>query len=72
MGIEEVVIMDILIIYDRTSYIIYHGSGSVREPVGLPFIWIDVPRGKQITGVDVNIKPNVAILRIDLNQECNY
>ena len=59
--------MDTLIIYDSTGYVITLMSGSVREPVGIPFIWAVVPVGKRIKltdgiGVDVSVTPNVAIL----------
>ncbi len=54
--------MRTLIVYDETGYIIYQASGDVREPVGIPFLWVDVPEGKQITGVDVTVTPNAAIL----------
>lgn len=59
--------MNTLIIYDITGYVISTGSGSVREPIGIPFLWVEIPEGKQIKltdgiGVDVNITPNVAIL----------
>lgn len=51
-----------LIIYDTTGYIIHQASGDVREPVGIPFLWVDIPEGKRITGIDVTVTPNVAIL----------
>lgn len=56
-----------LIIYDNTGYIISAMSGSVREPVGIPFINIIIPIGKQIKltngiGIDVSVAPNIAIL----------
>ena len=54
--------MRTLIVYDETGYIIFQGSGDVREPVGIPFLWVDVPKGKRIVGVDVSVSPNVAIL----------
>ena len=54
--------MRTLIIYDGTGYIIFQGSGDVREPVGIPFLYADVPEGKRVTGVDVTVTPNVAIL----------
>lgn len=54
--------MRTLVVYDATGYIIYQASGDVREPVGIPFLWVDVPRGKRITGVDITVTPNVAIL----------
>lgn len=54
--------MKTLIIYDATGFIIFQASGDVREPVGIPFLWVDVPEGKYISGVDVTVTPNVAIL----------
>ena len=57
--------MNTLIIYDSTGYVIAQMSGAVREPVGIPFIWSEVPDGKRVVseiGVDVSVTPNVAIL----------
>lgn len=59
--------MNMLIIYDSNGYVISQMSGAVREPVGIPFIWIEIPVGKRIKltdgiGVDVTVSPNVAIL----------
>ena len=44
--------MQTLVIYDTTGYIISQMSGDVREPVGIPFIWVEVPVGKRIVSVD--------------------
>lgn len=59
--------MNTLLIYDSAGYIIAQMSGSVREPQGIPFIWVEVPAGKRIKitdgiGVDVSVTPNVAFL----------
>jgi hypothetical protein len=59
--------MNTLIIYDSTGYVISQMSGPVREPVGIPFIWVEVPTGKQIKvtdgiGVNVSVTPNLAFL----------
>lgn len=61
--------MNTLIIYDTTGYILSTASGSVREPVGIPFIYVDIPIGKRIkviddviSLIDVSVTPNVAIL----------
>lgn len=54
--------MRTLIIYDIDGYVISQMAGDVREPVGIPFLWVDVPQGKRITGVDVTVTPNVAVL----------
>lgn len=44
--------MQTLIIYDNTGFIISQMSGDVREPIGIPFMWVEVPEGKYIVGVD--------------------
>ncbi|MBE5965431.1 MAG: hypothetical protein E7255_00385 [Lachnospiraceae bacterium] len=44
--------MQTLIIYDATGYIISQMSGDVREPVGIPFLWIEIPEGKRVVSVD--------------------
>jgi len=59
--------MDTLIIYDESGYVIFQGQGAVREPIGIPFIWVEIPTGKRIKitdgiGVDVSVTPNVAFL----------
>lgn len=47
--------MSTLIIYDNTGYILSGPmSGDVREPVGIPFMWVEVPENKRITGIDVS------------------
>ena len=54
--------MRTLVIYDNTGKIFFNAGGDIIEPVGIPFIWVEVPEGKRITGVDVTVTPNVAIL----------
>jgi len=54
-----------LVIYDATGYIIQQMSGSVREPVGIPFLWIEVPEGKIVQSVDVSATPHVPVF-VDL------
>lgn len=44
--------MQTLIIYDNEGYIISQMSGDVREPVGIPFIWVEIPEDKRIVSVD--------------------
>jgi len=58
--------MNTLIIYDSTGYAITWGVG-IREPIGIPHLWVEIPAGKQLKitdgiGVDVSVTPNVAIL----------
>lgn len=54
--------MKTLIIYDNTGKIFLNASGDVQEPMGIPFLYVDIPQGKRITGVDVTVTPNFAIL----------
>lgn len=61
--------MNTLIIYDETGYILStrRGEPSPREPIGVPFIWIDIPEGKRIKitdgiGVDTSVTPHQVIL----------
>ncbi|MEC0092897.1 hypothetical protein [Paenibacillus macquariensis] len=53
--------MHTLVIYDGTGYIISQMNGDVREPIGLPFLWIEVPEKKRLVSVDVSVTPNVPI-----------
>ncbi|MDF2984722.1 MAG: hypothetical protein K0R50_232 [Eubacterium sp.] len=47
--------MKTLVIYDETGFIISQMQGSdLREPVGLPFMYIEVPQGKMFRSVDVS------------------
>jgi hypothetical protein len=59
--------MNTLIIYDSTGYIISQAQGAIREPQGIPFLWVDIPLGKRIKvtngiGIDTTVTPNKAIL----------
>lgn len=57
------------VIYDETGYIIStkKGEPTPREPIGVPFLWAEIPSGKQIKitdgiGVDVSVTPHELIL----------
>lgn len=61
--------MRTLIIYDNQGYILsaYSGFPEPREPQGVPYLWVDIPEGKQLkitdgVGVDVSVTPHQAIL----------
>lgn len=61
--------MKTLIIYDNEGYILSTRSGepTPREPIGVPFLWIEIPVGKQLKinngiGVDTTVTPHQAIL----------
>ena len=58
-----------LIIYDELGYIlsIRQGEPAPRTPLGVPFLWAEIPQGKQLKitdgiGVDVSATPHQAIL----------
>jgi len=53
--------MNTLIIYDGTGYVIYQASGNVREPIGVPFMWVEIPEGKHIVSVDVSGETHIPV-----------
>lgn len=47
--------MKTLVIYDKTGFILSQMQGSdLREPVGIPFMWIEIPLGKILKSIDVS------------------
>lgn len=61
--------MKTLIIYDNLGYILSQSQGEPlpREPIGVPFIWVEIPDGKRTrgigsVGVDITITPHKVIL----------
>lgn len=54
--------MKTLIIYDNDGVVYFNVSHYYNLPNGLPYIEIEVPEGKIITGVDVSITPHQVIL----------
>lgn len=52
--------MKTLIIYDLEGTVISSISGSYKVPVGIPYLEIEVPIGKMITGIDT--ETNLPIL----------
>ncbi|WMJ88850.1 hypothetical protein [Anaerocolumna sp. MB42-C2] len=53
--------MKSLIIYDNTGKLYYQASGNVNEPIGLPFMWVEIPEGKYINRIDTLITPHQPI-----------
>lgn len=54
--------MQTLIIYDNEGFIISQMQGSsLREPVGIPHLWVEIPQGKSLASIDVLVMPNVPI-----------
>lgn len=55
--------MQTLVVYDNDGFVLYTQQGSeLREPVGVPFLWIEVPRDKRVANVDVSTTPHQAVL----------
>ncbi len=51
-----------LVIYDNSGFIISQMQGSeLREPTGVPFLWVEIPAGKQLTTIDVTVPPHVPV-----------
>lgn len=53
--------MKTIIIYDEEGYIITQNEGNVRKPAGVPYLEVEIPADKILTGIDVTVTPNVAI-----------
>ena len=50
--------MKTLIVYDSNGKIFYQASGSVVEPTGLTFLWVEIPQGQYVERVDVTDPAN--------------
>lgn len=53
--------MQTLIIYDNEGFILSQMSGSVREPVGVPFLWVEVSEGKYVDSIDTTGEIDVPV-----------
>jgi hypothetical protein len=53
--------MKTLIIYDTAGNLIKVVTGTYNVPVGIPYLEVEVPTGKQLKGVDTSVTPNVPI-----------
>lgn len=51
-----------LVVYDTTGRIITTAIGDVIEPVGVPFLWVEVPKGKYVTSIDVSKDIHIVVL----------
>ena len=55
--------MNTLIIYDDTGFIISQMAGDVREPEGIPFMWVEIPQGKRLVGIDTTKEKHEPIFK---------
>jgi len=53
--------MQTLVIYDTTGRIIFQAKGNVQEPEGIPFMWLDIPEGKLLKGINTAVEPHEPI-----------
>lgn len=53
--------MEMIVIYDMTGKIYYCAGGDVAEPVGIPFLRVNVPDGKRIKKVDTSVEIHVPV-----------
>lgn len=54
--------MQTLVIYDSTGFLISQTIGSSgREPVGIPFMRVDIPQNKALIRIDVSKNPHVPV-----------
>lgn len=53
--------MPTLIIYDNEGVIVQQITGSYYIPVGIPYLEIEVPKGKLVSKIDVTVTPHQVI-----------
>lgn len=53
-----------LVVYDAEGFILSSigSTNDLREPVGVPYMVIELPDNKQVTSVDVTVTPHKPIL----------
>lgn len=59
--------MKTMVVYDDEGVVLFSGQGSLREPVGVPFLWVEIPEGKRLKivdgiGVNISATPHQATL----------
>lgn len=55
--------MRTLVIYDTKGTIISNVGGAIKEPEGIPFIWVDVPTNTYVEKIDVSKEKHEAVLK---------
>jgi hypothetical protein len=51
-----------LAIYDGSGFIISQMKGSdLREPTGVPFLWVEIPTGKRLISINTAETPNTPV-----------
>lgn len=52
-----------LVVYDLKGKILTYMSGSVEEPDGVPFMWIEIPEGKILKSIDTTKEVHEPVFR---------
>lgn len=50
--------MKTLVIYDTSGKIFFQAQGSVQEPSGIPFLWLEIQSGKTLKSIDTTKTPH--------------
>lgn len=50
--------MKTLVIYDTSGKIFFQAKGDIQEPSGIPFLWLEIPEGKILKGIDTTKTPH--------------
>ncbi len=53
--------MKTLVIYDNEGFILSQMSGAVREPIGVNFLYVDIPNGKILKSIDTTKEEHVPV-----------
>lgn len=54
---------NVLVFYDTTGYVLDQREGDVREPIGVPYMWVQISEGQYVRSIDISVTPHQAILR---------
>lgn len=53
--------MNTLVIYDSSGHILSQMRGDIREPQGIPFMWVEIPQGRHLVSIDTTKNPHVPV-----------
>lgn len=50
--------MKTIVIYDTSGKIFLQAQGSIQEPSGIPFLWLEIPVEKILKSIDTTKTPH--------------
>lgn len=53
--------INLIVLYDTTGYIYNQYEGNIREPIGVPFMWVTIPEGKRLVSINVSTSPHTPV-----------